>query len=512
MHYAVKSCCAAVLGAFLVTGCNNNDSNSSNSVSDESNLSYSDLGNAAYTNRIVGNLVDSSTLTAVTNATITLWIDNQQAVSYTLAEGETFSGDFAFENIPNGTHRLEINAEGYASVNTTVVVKTEFGEEGQTLLKNIGLSPAAELKLLVTDEEGTPVTGGTVLVYSSGVTNSCSSRPVATYSLADPIRGQITTGSATISGLNPCLKYYLVIPAFDENGDGVFDYESSTHYYPNYPDYQSIDISLSSGPYQVVLTPYNTTAPIKIVHVQGGEIKDPYSYFYEDYKNSFGVFDISFNRFIDPDGTLKIFFSVPFEEIEIVNINYGLKYDSSYLDSSVQNVDAQLSFNSDKTILTITPPPEGYSANQIVTITGNVKALGSNEGAEPFELNIDAMINPVDTLDADIILGAYSSATIVLNQYVDIDSLILKRTSDGDTANTTSFYGSFIDANLAPCTNCGNHILYRGGISTYNISPSLTAGETVTVILTGTDIHGKEVSLTKTLAVRDTLEGSSLLN
>ena len=169
---------------------------------------------------VYGKIIDVSTRSGVTGATAKLFIkDNIFTASTIIDDAVTTdideSGDFEFQGVASGTHKLRVEADGYAVYETWLTVNAAaqgayyfaVGTDGK-----IELSRDCNVDVYVSSEGA--VLGG-VHVFASGT----GSPEIA--SVTDD------SGYVALKGFSQTGLYNIVAVATDVDGDNIYDYTNA---------------------------------------------------------------------------------------------------------------------------------------------------------------------------------------------------------------------------------------------------------------------------------------------
>lgn len=182
------------------------------------------LGNG----KVYGQVIDAATRGGIAGAGVVLYLDNTTNLTAT----SDAQGNFEILGAPGGEHRLLVTKEGYAAYEEwlTFIDSSSYvaaGAEGR-----VALALACNATVIVTNR-GAIVTGATV--YASPEFG-----PELT-AVTD------TTGSATLNGLSQAQLYTFVVPAFDANRDGSYDYNTASISYHCLTDVSPASIALNEA-------------------------------------------------------------------------------------------------------------------------------------------------------------------------------------------------------------------------------------------------------------------------
>lgn len=502
MLFSIKKLFVVVFCLTIITACNHND-NSNQSIQ--------------LRNKVVGKLFDVNTLTPVTTAEVKLWIDDQQAQTI-----HTSDGSFSFDDVPNGRHRLEIESQGYATIITRIFTHSENDNDGQLYLGDIGLTQETQLAIAVSDEEGNPINGGQASVISIGVNNRCATNTSLNILLSDISNTvQIENGQATFFGLNQCEVYKVIIPSFDIDSDGIYDFESFMTNHKHYNTTWGLDVSLFQGPLHIVLSELSNSAPLSIIHVSGGVD------FFEDlnyhpstrtirYQNKYGELDTQTSRAIGNDEEIKFFFSSPVEELEPITANYKFVHDTTLLTNPIEGTSsgASIKFNAEKTIMTISPPTEGYTDNQVLDIQGIVISPRSLLGEmQELEISEQSFITPKKDPQIDIVIDNGKPA-LISSLWLDVTEYTITKGSE-DYTDSYLPEPILLNPESMSCTTCNDTILaVLDGHPHYSSWPlsNVSAGDQVTISIQAKKIDQSDIFITQALAVKGSIAESALAN
>lgn len=443
---------------------------------------------------LYGTVIDLQTRTAVSGAAVTVSVDDEAPLS-TTTDAEGF---FSLEG-PLGDFRVQVSATGYA---TMELFKSGVSDEGAFITLLSGTDKVELEKACST----------TVVVVSDGSVVS-NATVYATASNYPEVMGTTAEdGSVLLEGLSQTANYTFVVPASDTDGDGNYNFQSSS------VSKQCIN---SEGTVSLELTEAERDDSISITSDSG-----------EAYALS------AFGLGVTSTGNLVLTFNYPISLTDTSGIFLG--YNNNLVSASDANygkttsIAATSALSAGNTVLTIDPASD-LQENQRYTLQGIVSAV-VNDAVSTFDFTSTSaktwyVPSSVD-LSTSVISadnyngksdGSGSAGTVYLEfpGYVSGEAVIVSQTVNGtatsfnnsSTVNLGS--GSMVVEDLGNsstsddgCTSgaCGSGsiVKYRvslsGGLSTSNDNTS-SGVNNVVVFIDAVDYRGNEVQQSVTLNV-----------
>lgn len=176
---------------------------------------------------VYGTVIDEATHKGIGAATITLYVAQSPRTETTVADDPATTtidetGEFSLTNVPFGTHRLHVGADGFATYETWVTINPPSASTYYAPVNGTGkvaLGRGCTVEVYVT-AEGTPIPEAAVFATGNygleiaGVTD--------------------TSGHATLAGLAQNSSYSLIVPSLDRapdgSKDGVYDFLTTSFY------------------------------------------------------------------------------------------------------------------------------------------------------------------------------------------------------------------------------------------------------------------------------------------
>ncbi len=308
---------------------------------------------------ITGKVIDYSTSAPIANAEVILYTGGNVMVTKTIQDNNkdpnlNKTGYFTFRDIPAGDFKLRIVATGYAVVETKDILKYNTYTNGDnTVVKDyndIPLYKGINLDVYVSSY-GTPLNG--IIVYSvhNDTVNSCVTYNTNFYSPQITATTD-TTGHASIQGLSQCGGYWIVAPATDINGDGIYDYQTG---YVGYNSSTNTNTQLA-----INMLPAQRTNNIAVIALSAQKYQD--------------AFQSNINA-VTPQGDIVYVFNYPVSLDGIPQMSYlnslVINTDPDY--NQIVNAPTNATLSAGNTILTIHPTSNLIIENSYY-LMGNVSA------------------------------------------------------------------------------------------------------------------------------------------
>jgi hypothetical protein len=530
---------SVVWGSLLLSSC---------ILSDDRNISLQD---ASATGIVTGKVIDASTRAPIADAQVALIINgNKKTTTTSSSDDPDLTGTFRISGVPGGKHIIKFVMDGYAVVEGSIdIPMTTDNSPYTTNLGLVELGKSFDLAVLVT-ADAVPLEGVPVFAQPEGVGDGCS-KPITDGAAVFEYSGawhetHATTdadGMATLSGLNQCGAYSVVAPAFDADGDGIYDYVTAAA--GLYDGRNSSDSTIT-----LTLTKTQRDDAINIVDSSFDVYDKASAFIYtitdtgptgERTLRDANFFDkpatgtaapirFVFNYPVSLDGSLNGGIRVYQQQLlanpdadgdDSEDIGYGVP----------REVNVTVSLDSIGTILTITPPEEGFVKNEPILLQGEVTAqvqsnlqhysLASLADQAYVVDDTDTGLNASTTITADNYNGATNgpgSGTVTSGTvYLEFPEIVIgtyrvlqrtarsRNTGVGDLVYTD---GAAVDACPAPLpdpgqSSCGTGagVFYRVPLDAGDVSGANEDGDTLVLYLDVADMEGNRFTSELTLTV-----------
>lgn len=391
---------------------------------------------------VSGRVVDAMTREGIAGVAVSLqvdgeWRDTTSADDESPTDPRETRGDFVFPDVPVGNHRLAIAAEGYAVRHMVVAVGTSNDNSPVSVdLLSIPVERAFSLTVYVSSE-GTPVEGATVMA-SSGYTG---------YSELYRARTD-GGGAAVIGGLPQNQPLTLMVPAFDQNGDGVYDWQSSLMVeYTRSTDSDSavhIELVPARRDDAIEIIDHNLDAPNR----EGAIDKDQ-------------ALVMVFNYPILPDSPGDREFTLTFDNthVPVDQVGFGDRVE----------VPVSIEYSMGNTVLTVRPQApliinQDYTLNGMVNavVNGELQTLPVGESLYVYDDSSTGVASPSFDIQLDNFNGTTSdpdslpgAVTLVFPEWVTGRIVVVSRTLWDGTINRTTVLNQPVDLETEGAFNNG---------------------------------------------------------
>lgn len=315
---------------------------------------------------VYGKVVDVTTRAGISGAKVYLYVsgDEKSATTSSDKEDTTYyneAGDFKIAGVEDGTHRLIVSIDGYATYEQWVNFANPSNSAASYsvlagVTGTISMQRGCSVNVYVVEEDsGSPISGVTVYATSAGVT-------APEISVVSD-----TEGLAAFTGLAQLTTYTLTGAPFDSDSDGTYDFSTG-----NVAGYNCTNSD------STVALEMNIARRDDTIQVIAGSFDA-----YPTLGNRYGTNDVvaasSFG--VVPAGPITLVFNYPVEMTDgssVFNLtnNYLLSTNASY--GTGVGVTASNLLSAGNTILTITPS-SALATNGMYNLVGSVSAVISGE-------------------------------------------------------------------------------------------------------------------------------------